>query len=61
MFQEIKDADELYVFGPADMKLKLKQKIVNDTKFTTKLKKVEAADGMTNNQVVAKVKEFFTK
>lgn len=61
VFQEIKDADELYVFGPADMKLKLKQKIVNDTKFTTKLKKVEAADGMTNNQVVAKVKEFFTK
>ena len=59
--EQIKDSDELYVFGPAEIKLKLKHKIKSDEKLCAKLKLVETADNMTLNQVVAKVKEFFIK
>lgn len=59
VLQTVKDADELYVLGPADIKLKLKHKIESDNELASKLKSVETADSMTNNQVLAKVKEFF--
>ena len=56
----VKESDELYVFGPAETKLKLKRKI-NDGKMgaARKLQSVETADSMTMNQVVAKVKKFY--
>ena len=53
-----KNADELYVFGPAEAKLKLKQ-LIDDEKKAARLKSVEAADNMTVNQVVAKIKQFY--
>lgn len=59
VLQKIQDADELYVLGPADIKLKLQHKIENNNLLASKLKAVEAADSMTNNQVVAKIKGFF--
>lgn len=59
VIEHIKNDDELYVFGPADIKLKLKHSIENETQIAPKLKTVEAADSMTNNQVVAKVKAFY--
>lgn len=58
--EHIKNSDELYVFGPAEIKLKLKDKIESNGKLSAKLKSVETADSMTLNQVVAKVKEFFS-
>ena len=62
VIEQIKKDDELFVFGPAAMKLKLKKVIEDDkNKLSAKLKSVETADSMTNNQVVAKVKEFFLK
>ncbi len=59
--QIIKDADELYLFGPAEIKLKLSKKIRSEAQLGAKLKHVEAADSMTNNQVVAQVKKYFTE
>lgn len=59
VLQKIQDADELYVLGPADIKLKLQHKIKNNNLLASKLKAVEAADSMTNNQVIAKIKGFF--
>jgi hypothetical protein len=61
VFEEIKHSDEIYVFGPAEIKLKLKQRIESDEKVSSKLKSVETADSMTLNQVVAQVKEFYSK
>jgi hypothetical protein len=61
VFEEIKNADELYIFGPAEIKLKLKQLIESDEKVLSKLKSVDTSDSMTENQVVAQVKDFFSK
>lgn len=60
IFSFIKDSDSLYIFGPAEAKTKLEQRI-KDEKSSGKitLKAVETADSMTLNQVVAKVKDFY--
>jgi hypothetical protein len=60
ILSHIKLADELYIFGPAEAKIKLEQKINTDKSFdVNKLKMVESADSMTTNQIVAKVKKFY--
>lgn len=55
----VKGADELFVFGPAEAKIRLEQKIHGEKLFTHKLKAVETADKMTLNEIVAKVKKFY--
>ena len=55
----VKGADELFVFGPAEAKIRLEQKIHDEKLFTHKLKAVETADKMTVNEIVAKVKKFY--
>ena len=55
----VKGADELFVFGPAETKIKLEQKIQGEKLFANKLKAVETADKMTLNEIVAKVKKFY--
>ena len=58
----VNESDELYIFGPAETKTKLQQKI-NGEKSTiaSKLKSVETADSMTSNQIIAKVKKFYNQ
>lgn len=55
----VKGADELFVFGPAEAKIRLEQKIQDEKLFANKLKAVETADKMTLNQIVEKVKRFY--
>lgn len=57
----VKDADHLYVFGPAEMKTHFKNYIESQHGLKNKLSAVESADKMTDNQVVAAVKTFFEK
>lgn len=59
VINKIKDEDAFYVFGPAEMKTKLKNMIKNNNEIASKLKAVETADSMTLNQVIAKVKAFY--
>ena len=60
VLEQIKHDDELYVFGPAEIKTKLKQLIEKKGNgVVNKLKSVETADSMSLNQVVAKVKKFY--
>lgn len=59
VIEQIKKDDELYVFGPAEIKLKLKALIEDDHQLSSKLKSIESSDSMTHNQVVAKVKDFY--
>ena len=58
---KIKETDELYVFGPAETKTKLEQKIYSEKSFDiSKLKSVATADSnMSLNQIIAMVKEFY--
>ena len=59
LLSEIKDVDELVLFGPANMKMELEKHILNDTTLASKLKAVVSADSMTENQMVAWVKNFY--
>lgn len=56
---ELKNSDELYIFGPSEMKLRLKKNVTDDKQLSSKLRAVETADSMTMNQVTAKVRDFF--
>lgn len=60
VMNHIKSSDYLYIFGPAEAKIKLEQRI-RDIKALDKikLKAVETADSMTLNQIVAQVKDFY--
>ncbi len=54
-----KDASGIYIFGPADAKTNLKKIYQKEKTFNNKLRKVEASNRLTENQMVAKVKEVF--
>jgi hypothetical protein len=60
---KIKETDELYVFGPAETKTKLEQKIYSEKSFDiSKLKSVATADSnMSVNQIIAMVKKFYNQ
>ena len=56
----LKSSDEVFIFGPAKVKNKLADAIKENTLLSkVNLIGVETADSMTDNQVVAKVKEAF--
>jgi hypothetical protein len=59
VIDEVRDTDELVIFGPAEMKKELEKLIRQDKIFLTRLKAVEPADSITENQVVAMVKHFY--
>ena len=56
----VKGSDYLYIFGPAETKIKLEQKISEEKSLgKINLKAVETADNMTLNEIVAQVKDFY--
>jgi hypothetical protein len=58
----VKKSDELYVFGPAGAKTQLKKRIQEERIITPdKLKGIDTSDKMTVNQIVAKVRDFYTQ
>lgn len=58
----IKDADAIALFGPSDTNEKFKKELTNNYKpLATKLKSVIKSDSMTENQVKAMVREYFTQ
>ena len=61
VISKVHEADELYIFGPAETKTKLEKKILEEkSSMAGKLKSVESAENnMTTNQIVAKVKKFY--
>jgi stalled ribosome rescue protein Dom34 len=57
---EIKEADSIVIFGPAEAKIKFKKELEENHKAVDKkVAKVETADSMTDNQVVAWVRDFY--
>lgn len=55
----VKDAGELYLFGPAEAKDGLLKAIKAKKNFKPAFRGIETADSMTENQKVAKVRAFF--
>ena len=56
------DAEAIAIFGPADTNAKFHKELNENYKaLASKVKTVEKADSMTENQVKALVREFFNK
>jgi hypothetical protein len=58
---KVKNTDEICIFGPAETKRKLEQKMIADKSFdSSKLKLVDTtSSNLTQKQIVAKVKAFY--
>ncbi len=56
---QLKKVDEILLFGPAQIKTKLEKLIQKNHVLAAKLKSVQNANNMTDNQKVAYVKEYF--
>ena len=55
----VQDADDLFIFGPAEAKDGFLKAIKKSGNFHPNLKGIERADSMTENQKIAAVKSFF--
>jgi len=56
---EIEKADSIVLFGPSSMKYNLGKEIHKNIKLCDKIDGVETADSMTENQMVAWIKDFY--
>lgn len=61
IIENIKDADEILVFGPSTAKYALEKELKKNKSLSLKLQEVDTADSMSENQMKAYVKEFFSK
>ena len=60
VMSQVKESDELYIFGPAETKSKLEEKIYHEKSIDAHiLKSVEPASKMSSNQILATVKDFY--
>ncbi|MDY0779322.1 hypothetical protein [Tenacibaculum sp. IB213877] len=60
LVQEIKDADAIAIYGPAETQMKFKKELESNYKdVDKKVKTVSVVDSMTHNQVKALIRNFF--
>ena len=60
LVNEIKDADAIVIFGPAQTGEKFRKELDEQYKdVSAKVKGLQKADSMTDNQIIAWVKDFF--
>ena len=57
----LKEAKQIYIFGPGEAKFELKKKIEKNNVFLDKISDIETTDKLTEPQIVAKVKKYFDK
>ncbi len=55
----IKKFDEIYLFGPTHAKVEFLNLLQESKSFKGKIAKVENADKLTKNQMIAQVRDFF--
>jgi hypothetical protein len=55
----MKGFDEVFMFGPTNAKVELLNLLQENKSFKGKISKVENADKLTQNQMIARVREFF--
>jgi len=57
----LKEAKQIYIFGPGEAKFELKKTIEKNNMFLDKISDIETTDKLTEPQIVAKVKKYFEK
>ena len=55
----LKDADSIFIMGPGEAKIEFGKVIRKSKAIQKRLRKVETADKMTKNQMIAHVKKFY--
>lgn len=61
IIDDISDTDALVIFGPAETNEKFSQELTaNHTRLSAKIKGIKKTDSMTDNQVKAWVRDFFS-
>ena len=58
LIHAIRDAQEIFIFGPAQAKMELKIKILKSGPLSHKVVGTETADTMAENQLVARAREI---
>ena len=59
VIRAIRDAQSIFILGPAEAKIELRQEILKSGELASRVAGTETADRMTENQIVAKVREVF--
>jgi len=60
IIRRIQDATKILIFGPGEAKTELKKEIEKSKTLAAKKITVEPADKMTERQIAARVRQFFT-
>lgn len=59
LLKEIQTCDSLVLFGPSKMKYLLEKEVIQNTNLANKLNSVHKSKLLTDNQMVAWVKDFY--
>jgi len=57
----ISDAEEIYLFGPAETKVHLAKHLSKHSNLKDRIRKIESEDQLTEKQMIACVKNIFKK
>lgn len=55
----LKEADQVFVMGPGEAKMEFEKAFKRQKAMQNRLLKVETADKMTKNQMIARVRQFY--
>jgi ABC-type phosphate transport system auxiliary subunit len=58
MIRALQDAQETFIFGPAQAKMELKSEILKIEKLSHRVEGTETADTMTENELVERAREM---
>lgn len=58
---ELKSADQIMLFGPAQTKDRLHKMIIDNPAMASKMESTIVSDNMTDNQKIAYVKKFYSE
>jgi len=57
----VKDVDEIFIMGPAEAKIGLRKKMAKTNSFSPSIKGFETMDSVSENQKIARTRDFFGK
>lgn len=60
VMNKVSQSDEIYIFGPGEIKSVLNKHFQENHLLAPKVKSVDTADSMTDNQIIAKVVDFYS-
>lgn len=61
IINELNKFEQIVLFGPSEMKNNLKKELMKNHTLSDKIAGVESAEAMTENQMVAWVRDYYTR